>query len=106
VKQVPGSVSATTLNRIPVQRLRPLIEGWLRSGDGTRTLRSLEAACGVNERVLGAIMRGEREHATFGIADRILTHGLGGPWLWLLPPPDGLSDLYIEGDGSSKEEAE
>jgi hypothetical protein len=80
---------------IPTVRLRALIERWLGGGDGTRTLRELHAACGVNERLLGAIMRSEREHTTFRVADRIVTHGLGGPWLWLLPPPDGMCDLYL-----------
>jgi len=97
-------VDASGFPRIPVQRLRPLIERWLRAGDGTRTLRELEAACAVNERLLGAIMRGEREHTTFRVADQIITRGLGGPWLWLLPPPDGLGDLYL-GDSNDIGEA-
>lgn len=94
-------MDANGFPRIPVQRLRPLIERWLRSG---RTLRDLEAACGVNERLLGAIMRGERKHTTFRIADQIVTVGLDDQWLWQLPPPDGLSDLYL-GDSDGIEAA-
>lgn len=97
-------MSAYGFPRIPVQRLQPLIECWLRAGDGTRTLRELEAACGVNERLLGAIMRGEREHTTFRVADQIVASGLRDPGLWRLPPPDGLRDLYL-GDSDGIEEA-
>ena len=30
----------------------------------------------------------------FGVADAIVTKGLGSPELWITPAPDGLADLY------------
>lgn len=94
------------LSKIPAVRLRALIESWLQGGDGTRTLRELERVCGVGERTLGAICRGERQSVSLGVADKVICLGLGGGlYLWLTE----LGDLYLGdidlGDSADEEAA-
>jgi hypothetical protein len=78
--------------RIPAGRLLPLIDAWLANGG---TIRELAWRAGLNERSVGGIVRGERETVTFGVADKLITHALGGPLIWHLSAEDGgQADLY------------
>lgn len=73
--------------RVPADRLVPLIHEQLQRG---RTVRDLARRAGVPERRLRSILAGDQTHVSFGVADALVTHALGGPTLWLWE----LADLY------------
>jgi hypothetical protein len=67
--------------------IRPLVD---RDGPGT-----LASRCGLPTRRIFEIVSGRQSWVSFGVADRLITHGLGDPGLWhrdpelvaALPPP-------------------
>ena len=73
--------------RVPADRLVPLTLEQLQRG---RTMRDLARRAGVPERRFRSILAGDQTNVSFGVADALVTHALGGPTLWLWE----LADLY------------
>ena len=71
---------------VPVERLAPLIEAWLRRG---HTTGDLERATGLSGRRLYEITARRQKTVTFDIADQILV-GIDAVWEWHTT----LADLY------------
>lgn len=71
---------------VPVDRLAPLIEAWLRRG---HTTAQLEEATGLSGRRLYEITARRQKTVTFNLADQILV-GLDAVWEW----HTSLRDLY------------
>lgn len=71
---------------VPVERLTPLIEEWLRRGHSTR---DLEHATGLSARRLYEITAHRQQTVTFDLADQILV-GIDAVYEWHA----SLRDLY------------
>jgi hypothetical protein len=70
----------------PVAPLAALIREWLKSDQEDRTLANFAFLSSVPERRLYAILNGEQQNVTLGVADDIITRGLDNPGLFLAIP--------------------
>jgi hypothetical protein len=72
---------------LPAERFRLVIAPRVGSA------RELAEQTGLNVRSVESLLRGDTQRVRLGTADRLLT-ALGLTYLWHVPPPEGLADLY------------